>query len=605
MKNKLLFLVLLAVSQFVWAQEESVLLEEAQLSDRFLIKYSNAQSQEILHDSILERNGQILTNLLNFNSLVYLKENGPGMVSSPSFRGTSASHTAVIWNGVNINSSFLGQVDFNAITTQGLDQITLKSGGGSVAYGSSAIGGTIHLNNDLHFGRGFENQLMAGVGSFNAYQFNLNSGYSNNDLSLKMNLGRIGSDNDFEIKKWDRKNLNGQFYNQSLGIQAVYKINPKNQLKFIGNLVDGERHFSLISPNAIPTKYQDYQTRTLLEWDSQLGKFHSNLKGVYLGEEFRYFPSAQTENYEFGNAQTWAAKYNLSYQWKNLSWDLLGDFTHTEVESSQIQSAKRQIGAVGLMFKHLIGRKFLYEVSIRKEFAAVYDPPFLYSVGIKWTPLSFYQVGFHTSKNFRMPTFNDLFWPAGGNPDLNAETSYQFEWGNQIQFKGWNLQINAYHNSIQDYIQWIPSGSISVPENLGEVSIWGAEAKLNFEQKLGHHHVEFNVQYGYTRSENEQTKKQLIYVPYHKAVASLGYSWKGISAYYQMMYNGEVFTDGGNSEKLDDYILSNLGLEWKFLNKRDFRIGIQVRNLFDQAYENVENRPMVGRNFNTYINFKF
>ena len=80
------------------------------------------------------------------------------MVSSPSFRGTTAQQTAVVWNGININSQLLGQTDFNTVSTRGYNSIAVKAGGGSVVYGSGAIGGTIHLNNDLKFKKTFKNR---------------------------------------------------------------------------------------------------------------------------------------------------------------------------------------------------------------------------------------------------------------------------------------------------------------------------------------------------------------------------------------------------------------------------------------------------------------
>jgi iron complex outermembrane receptor protein len=55
-----------------------------------------------------QKNSSNLSELLRFQSQVYIKENGRGAVSSPSFRGTTAQ-TAFVWNGININSNFLGQ----------------------------------------------------------------------------------------------------------------------------------------------------------------------------------------------------------------------------------------------------------------------------------------------------------------------------------------------------------------------------------------------------------------------------------------------------------------------------------------------------------------
>jgi len=139
------------LSQFIFSQEQTtVQIQEVVISDNLLKDYSQTQKTQKLTDSIIKRNPSFLTSILNYNSLIYFKENGIGGASSPSFRGTTASQTAVIWNGININSQTSGQTDFNAINSLSFNNITIKAGGGSVLYGSSAIGGSIHLNNDLY-----------------------------------------------------------------------------------------------------------------------------------------------------------------------------------------------------------------------------------------------------------------------------------------------------------------------------------------------------------------------------------------------------------------------------------------------------------------------
>ena len=57
--------------------------------------FSETKSILRLNDSLITKNGASLTSLLKFNSSVYFKENGLGMVASPSFRGTTAQQTAV------------------------------------------------------------------------------------------------------------------------------------------------------------------------------------------------------------------------------------------------------------------------------------------------------------------------------------------------------------------------------------------------------------------------------------------------------------------------------------------------------------------------------
>src|SRR5690606_40881496 len=98
----------------------------------------------------------------------------------------------VIWNGININSQTSGQTDFNAINSLSFDNITVKSGGGSVLYGSSAIGGSIHLNSDLAFYDTFENELFLKYGSFNTFdgrfQTKIRSEEHTSELQSRENL---------------------------------------------------------------------------------------------------------------------------------------------------------------------------------------------------------------------------------------------------------------------------------------------------------------------------------------------------------------------------------------------------------------------------------
>lgn len=104
------------------------------------------------------------------------------MVSSPSFRGTTASQTAVLWNGININSQTTGQTDFNTINTRGFDQIVVKPGGSGVEDGSNAIGGSIYLENILEYHKGFRNSVFLNYGSFNTYGVNYKTAYSEKTL---------------------------------------------------------------------------------------------------------------------------------------------------------------------------------------------------------------------------------------------------------------------------------------------------------------------------------------------------------------------------------------------------------------------------------------
>jgi len=602
----LLLGVFLLLGQSVLAQDNLVVeIQEVVISDNLLKDYSQTQKTEKLTDSIIKRSSSFLTSVLNYNSLIYFKENGVGGASSASFRGTTASQTAVIWNGININSQTSGQTDFNAINSLSFDNITVKSGGGSVLYGSSAIGGSIHLNNDLYFYDRFENELFLKYGSFNTFDGRFQTKIASDKYSLQLGFTRSFSDNDYDWVGKDRKNLNGQFENSTFNANFGYKINASNTLKFYSQYFSGERHFSLIFPTETPTKYQNTDIRNLLEWASISDRFTSRVKLAHLFEQYQYFPHINNRFFTFGEVESLIAKYDLAYDFSDkIKLNTIIDFTQNKGKGSDIRSEKRQIGSGSLMFKHLISGKFLYEITLRKEITDNYESPLLYSLGIKYNVTDFYSAKFNASKNFRIPTFNDLYWVTGGNSDLKPETSYQAEITNEFRIKNFKISLTGFYNRLEDMLRWIPSGSLWNPTNTDEVEIFGFEAGLSYSKNIGKHTVELNGNYGHTSSKDKKTDKYLVYVPVHKANTSVLYGYQNLNLYGEFLYVGEIFTRSDNNSKynIDAYQVYNLGADYTF--KKHYTIGVKVQNMLNTYYESVESRPLPGRNFMMYLNFR-
>ncbi|WP_306354236.1 TonB-dependent receptor plug domain-containing protein [Flavobacterium sp. '19STA2R22 D10 B1'] len=608
--KKIVLFCFLVVSQLVLAQNNPAIhLKEVVVSDSQLKNNSNTQSVLKLNDSILRKNQSSLTSLLNYNTVIYFKENGLGMVSSPSFRGTTAQQTAVIWNGININSQLLGQTDFNVINTYDFNNITVRAGGGSSIYGSSAIGGSIHLNNDLVFGNFFNNDVSIKYGSFNTYGGHYRMQASNEKFSAQVSITHNSSDNDYDYIGTDRKNLNGAFYNTSISANFGYKINDSNFLKFYSQLFDGERHFSLITPNEPKTKYQDVNSRNMLEWVSFQNQFTSKLKVAFISESYKYFDNIEQEDiYSKGKAESLIAKYDLAYQLgENIRLNAILDYTRTKGFGSNVPENTRNIGSVTVLMKHQVTDKFDYELSARKELTDNYKSPYLFSAGAEYGFTKFYKLKINASKNFRIPTFNDLYWQGAGNPDLKPESSYQGEIENEFRYKEFKLTVTGYYTKVKDMLRWLPTGTVWKPMNTDKVKIYGLEALLNWQKKYGNHYIDISGTYAYTVSKDERLDKQLTYVPYHKATAAVSYGYQRWSAYYQFLYNGEVFTRTDNNSRynIKSYQVANVGLDYNFGKTNSYKIGAQVLNLWNEKYQSVENRPLPGRNFNMYLTFNF
>lgn len=598
--------------QYVCAQDDTIYLQEAILLGKNPIEQSQTQSEIVLSDSILKRNQPSLTNVLNLNTSIYFKENGVGMVSSPSFRGTTASQTIVLWNGININSQTTGQTDFNTVNVRGFDQIKIKGGAGNVAETNNAVGGSIELINDLAYNQGFNAEINAKYGSFNTYSTTINTKYSSENTSLNFGLSRYASDNDYTFpNQTSRKNSNGQFYNQNLSLGLGHKLDSKNRLRFLGNLFQANRHLSVINPFETKKKYEDFNTRSLVHWNSKQKKFSTDFKIAYLTESYKYFESLKSDDYEPGKVQTFTSNFKLSYQARqNLRLIAFLEYIRNDGFScTSMQDQRRHIGSMSISAQHWVNSKFYYELGIRQELSESYGNPILYSLGGRLKLTDFYAIRFNGSKNFRIPTYNDLYWPGAGNPNLIPETSYQVELTNEIKTKPVFFTFTLYHNWVENLIRWIPNSGVLggifwKPENIANVHIYGLEANLQAKKSIKNHHFSLNSTYGYTVSNDQNLDKQLVYVPYHKATATLTYAWKNLSFYYQFLFNGKVFTTTRNESEhqLPHYFLSNIGLNYRFGPTKQFTIGTELLNLTDYAYETVQARPAPGRNIHFFIN---
>ena len=426
LKKLLLFSVLL-MCHLICAQQ-AVILNEVIVSDSQLKNFSDTKSIQVLNDSVIKNNQASLTALLDYNSLIYFKENGLGMVSSPSFRGTTAQQTAVIWNGININSQFTGQTDFNTISTRDFTSISIQPGGGSTIYGSSAIGGTIHLNNDLSFKKQFANNFQLNYGSFNTLGVNYNSAVSTAKTSIQISISRNSSDNDYKYLNSDQINKNGQFYNTSISANFGYKLNAFNFLKLYSQLFESERHFSGGLGSFSISKYQDLNSRNLLEWDNFSNAFTSKIKLAFLSEQYKYFESADAPIFDYGKAETFIAKYDLHYKiTPSANFNAIVDFTNIKSVGSNIGSNQRFITSGALLFKKQFKDILSFELSFRKEIAANYESPLLYAAGMKYAFSKYYFLKLNSSRSFRIPTFNDNYWQRSGNIELKPELADQAE----------------------------------------------------------------------------------------------------------------------------------------------------------------------------------
>ncbi|MEO9479714.1 MAG: TonB-dependent receptor [Maribacter dokdonensis] len=607
--KKLISIVLVFCATVGYAQRDSILkLDEVVVSDSRVKQYAEGYKVTVIQDSMIQRTNGSLTSLLAFNSNIYFKENGFGMVSSPAFRGTNASHTAVIWNGININSQLNGQVDFNTINPFNYNSISIRSGGGSVQYGSGAIGGSIHLNSDLLFKEHFDNQVSIGYGSYKTKKINFNQSYGSRLMSYSLGVNYNASDNNYKYLNTGEENKNGEFNNLNLNWNIGYVLSENQILKLYHQTFISDRNLSGNLVVLGRSKYKDNQYRTQLEWGSYGPKAISKIKLAYLQEEYKYFENKDAAIYSFGKVSNFLARYSLDYKLsKFFRLNSFLEYNNYKGAGDSFGSPERDDFSATALLKHIISSTIAYNLSVRQDFSSDFSSPLVFSFDGSYSLTDNYQVKINASKNFRTPTFNDLYWQPGGNLELIPEKSYQLDFGNVLNIGAVSMQYNGYYISTKDMIKWLPNNEgVWSPINIDDVEIYGAEAKIEANYSLGkNQELGIKTNYAYTVSEDKSTNEQLIYVPFHTANGSLEYRIADLNLFYQHLYNGSVSIVGG---ELKEYQVANLGVTYTAdILKKDLKytIGVTVNNVFNTYYENVALRPMPNRNIQTQLILNF
>lgn len=565
--------------------------------------------QKIIQVENVQKNANNLSEVLRFQTPFFIKENGRGMVSSPSFRGTTAQQTAFVWNGININSLFLGQGDINNIGLLNFDKISVKVGGGSISYGTGAIGGSVHLDDEILFGKGFRGNLFSEYGSFNTLNSALKLSYSNDKFSVKLNTALAKSDNDYEVPQEKYINRNGNYHQYNYALSGAYRFSDSQKIAVLSLWNTGLQHYPIFSENQTRTKYATNGIKTMLNWESQYGKWSNDLKLAFLREGYDYYGDTTLPKSNGAVGDTWLIRNDLAYKnSEKLKINLVGEYQYNKAEgyNSGIKNPTRNAGYLALIFNQKLGRNIHLEGAVRKDFVEGVDSPYLFSLA-SWVDVSkYYSFKIKGSKNFRYPTFNDWYWQPGGNPQLKPEIAHQLEMSHTLKIGSWKLEAVPFYNEIENMIQWLPtSAGYWSPFNTRKVRSYGVEVYSDFSHRMGQSVFKIGGSYAYTHSENRETQKLLSYVPKHKATGTASYKYRWFGAFAQAMYVGETFTttDEDKSLALPFYTIVNTGLDIYF--NSHIKLGGKVNNLFNQVYKTSDYYPLPLRHYSIYLNLAF
>lgn len=571
----------------------------------------------------IQKNPMNLTDLLRFNSPISFRDYGSGGVSTARFRGTSASNTLVLWNGLAINAIGNGQTDFNALSANTLDEIIVKSGGAGVAYGSGAIGGVVELNDLLEYKKQKSIHLFSSYGSFATSSNFLKVNIADKKWAIKLAATYNTSINDYtyidsRFRGTDGnlfKNENGNYDNYSINFTGGYRFSKTNKLTLYSTKYYGNRLFSagLPNPSAGSERNEDFNQRNLLKWEILFGKLRQEVNVAYLTQSYRYYNDKNSEDFSFGESENFHFSYNTNYRFSSkikASLGIVYDNLSGKTDVSNL-STRNTLSTLG-SFIYNPNQWLSFHLNGRSEYNSDFKIPESWSFAINKTVSNTINLTANVSRNYRVPTFNELYWPVVGNLNLIPEKSLQGEFGTQIQIKNLSFSGTIFYIHIDDKIVWQPAGSSNLwsPLNIDTAMHKGVEGFLNYKLPFSGN-KELNISSNYTYAVAKDLEKDVFlpFAPKHLWNFNIDYQFDKVQVYAQNLYQSKVFT---NVINIDVYALSeldfvNLGGRYNFLKtkQKELSLGVHINNLFNTVYYFSNLRPMPGTNFNINLNLKF
>ncbi len=569
-----------------------------------------------------------LTEVLKETTPLFIKYYGSGGIATSSFRGTSAGHTQLMWNGININDPMLGQTDFSLIPTGMMDNVMISFGGASMDLGNGAIGGIINLENEPVWIKQTLIDGIPGAGSFGRLSGLIRARTGNNHLQSVTKAYFNSSENDFPFLDEApvsgpvaKKRENNQIIQKGL-MQEIYLRKSENVLsariwyQTASRDLPGSTQYGYAGE-----KQSDESFRSLVNYEIVKGKKTFFATAAFLVNNLNY--TSQLYSIDSRNTvTTYVIKSGMTAPLGNYSRlkIVLSDELNAIETNNYSNNIRRNNASVTLSAERKRGDRFGAVALLRETLD---DNSFLipdFSAGIEYRILKGedHYLKLNVSRNSKIPSLNDRFWNPGGNPDLKNEYAYSYEIGykqDQTIASKLNLssEVNYFNNYIRDLIQWRPGDSYFwVADNIGSVNSSGVESSANLKYKAGDLSVNLNAGYSFTRAREINSEaggnpdKQLIYIPKNQVSSSVHLTYYNFYSIWSANYTGRIFTSADNSESLDGYILNSFTSGGKFNIKENvIDLRFRIENIFDASYQSVAFYPQPGRSFFITLAYQF
>jgi vitamin B12 transporter len=479
-----------------------------------------------------------LGEILNAASGIDFKDYGtPGGVTSMSVRGISSNGTLVLVNGHPLNTVTHGMADLSSIDINSIERIEIVKGPVSSIYGANALGGLINIITFRELNKPqIELKLTPSTTS-------MDEPFETKDISVRLGLPACatqfdingaysGSAGQRSNSDMDRYNIGGSFRHNTeryiLGSSLLYtekEYGIPGPLPFVDSLHPPPQ-FGDSTATSVSDRERD---RTLLaNLNAELritdnvtwyGKILADRKQTIFWTTYAGWPGDTiSEQYDYLTHAV-GMSMMMTARGENIDvivgidtrYDTLQTRMNSTATGETLWHASSYDAGIWTELRSRLNDAISVAPSIRYDHNSTFGAFLSPGIGIVSVLSQFVTMKLSAGKTFRAPSFNDLYWPQSGNPELRPEHGWAYE----VRVESSPMpslfsSVSLFMRNIRDRIAWLPLESgLWQPQNLNHLSVKGLDIELKHSLN---EFIQYTLDFTYLNA--RQRNDEIIYSYY-------------------------------------------------------------------------------------------
>lgn len=496
-----------------------------------------------------------------------------GKQTSVFLRGNASDASILLVDGIRIRSATVGGPAWQYLPPQLVNRVEIVRGSRSSLYGADAVGGVVQAFT-TPTRQGTQGWVEAGAGNFDSQQYG--AGVSSVEGGSRLNVGvnHFQTDGAPVVRGGDDKgydNTSGvasASHEFSNGVRAGFTfLGAEGRTEYEG----GEEDFRF------QTAGVNLEVPVTSHWRAavQFSDARDEL------EDFSSFPGRFNTQTQSSRLENW-----LTYGTHEFVLGAEQQVDRVESTTAYDESSRDNTAVFGQALFNFGALDT--HLSLRNDDNEAYGNQTTWGAGVGYEFDRHHRVRTSVGTSFKAPSFNDLYFPGFGNPDLEPEEATSYEVGFEGRYVSWFWDVALFHTDVEDLSLPTQDAAGSVPEaRLRGVELsagWQSDGwSLKAAATVGDYENKEDNQQLIRRAENT------VRVDLDKELGQwvLGTTVRGESFRYDGVFNPSTF-------QVDRKRLAGFGV-WDLRASRTLAPGwlasLTLDNVLDREYSTAANSP--------------